>query len=311
MNGRVLSHTNTLLWREYYELCKPRVVLLIVFTAIVGMFLATPTMVPLDVLVFGTIGIGLAAASGAALNHLVDRRIDAVMDRTRRRPLPTGRLDGRSAAIFAVVLSVISVLLLSLLVNTLTALLSFASMVGYSVVYTLYLKRATPQNIVIGGAAGAFPPMVGWVAATGTVSLESVVLFAIIFFWTPPHFWALALYRCRDYERVGVPMLPVVAGADETRKQIWIYSLILAPLGVLPVALGFAGVIYGAVSIVAGGIFLRDAWRVYTIREGREGDAMAQRLFKFSILYLFVLFAVLLAENLVGAELLGSVGLWL
>ncbi len=295
---------------DYVALLKPRVMSLVLFTALVGLVAAPGSMHPVVAFV-ALLCIGVGAGASGALNMWYDADIDALMQRTAARPIPRGKVTPEEALGFGLFLSGASVLVMGMLVNWAAAALLAFTIFFYLAIYTMWLKRSTPQNIVIGGAAGAFPPMVGWVAATGTVSLESVVLFAIIFFWTPPHFWALALYRCRDYERVGVPMLPVVAGADETRKQIWIYSLILAPLGVLPVALGFAGVIYGAVSIVAGGIFLRDAWRVYTIREGREGDAMAQRLFKFSILYLFVLFAVLLAENLVGAELLGSVGLWL
>ncbi len=295
MNGRVLSHTSTLLWREYYELCKPRVVLLIVFTAIVGMFLATPTMVPLDVLVFGTIGIGLAAASGAALNHLVDRRIDAVMDRTRRRPLPTGRLDGRSAAIFAVVLSVISVLLLSLLVNTLTALLSFASMVGYSVVYTLYLKRATPQNIVIGGAAGAMPPVLGWTAVTGTLDPHALLLFLIIFAWTPPHFWALAIDRRHDYARAQLPMLPVTHGVEYTRLQILLYTIILCVVSVLPFVARMSGLIYLFGAVVLGGVFLYYAIQLYRT----EREDLPMKTFGYSIVYLMALFSFLLLDHYV------------
>ncbi|MGI9387949.1 MAG: heme o synthase, partial [Methyloligellaceae bacterium] len=222
-----------------------------------------------------------------------------------------GRVTREEALTFGVVLSAGSVLTMGMLVNWAAAALLAFTIGFYVFIYTMWLKRRTPQNIVIGGAAGAFPPMVGWAAATGTVSVESIVLFAIIFFWTPPHFWALALYRCRDYERVGVPMLPVVAGGDETRRQIWIYSLVLVPLAALPTMLGFAGVVYGLVSVGAGAVFLRDAWRVYQVRDGKDGDDAAQRLFRFSILYLFLLFAVLLAENVVGADVLRSYGLWL
>ena len=206
MSNRALSMAPVRSWREYVELCKPRVVMLLVFTAVVGMILASPGWVPWQALIFGSLGIGLGAASGAAINHIVDQRADSLMVRTRRRPLPTGRIDQTSALIFAAMLCLLSMLVLVTVVNTLTALLTLAAMVGYSVVYTIFLKRATPQNIVIGGAAGAMPPVLGWTAVTGTLDPQSLLLFLIIFAWTPPHFWALAIHRCNDYARANVPM---------------------------------------------------------------------------------------------------------
>ena len=207
-------------WRDYLELCKPNVVALIVFTAIVGMLLAAPGMVPLDALVFGTLGIGLAAGSAAAINHVVDQKIDAILGRTRSRPLPQGAVSARDALVFALVIGVVAMAMLGLLVNPLTALLTFLSLIGYAVIYTMYLKRATPQNIVIGGAAGAAPPVLGWTAVTGSVDPGALLLFLIIFTWTPPHFWALAIHRAEEYRNVDMPMLPVTHGKDYTRLQI-------------------------------------------------------------------------------------------
>jgi len=295
---------------DFVALLKPRVMSLVIFTALVGVVVAPGTMHP--VLAFtALLCIAVGAGASGALNMWFDADIDARMQRTAARPIPQGRVTPEEALTFGVVLSAGSVLTLGMLVNWVAAALLGLTIGFYIFVYTMWLKRRTPQNIVIGGAAGAFPPMVGWAAATGSVSVESIVLFAIIFFWTPPHFWALALYRCRDYERVGVPMLPVVAGPDETRRQILIYSIILVPIGVLPVLSGFAGTIYGIVAVIAGGVFLHGAWRVFRVRYGKDGDDAARWLFRFSILYLFLLFAVLLIENIVGAAVPGSAGLWL
>ena len=232
------------------------------------------------------------------MNMWYDRDIDAVMERTRTRPLPMGRIDPDDALAFGILLSVFSTALMGLAVNWVAAALLALTIGFYVFVYTMWLKRRTPQNIVIGGAAGSFPPMIGWAAVTGTVSMESVLLFLIIFMWTPPHFWALALYRCRDYERVGVPMLPVVAGPDETRRQILLYSLVLVPLAVSPYFIGLGGIAYAAVSTVLGLIFLYLAVKVWRVREGREADHAAKQLFGFSIFYLFLLFAVLLGEHI-------------
>ena len=277
---------------DYIALLKPRVMSLVIFTAFVGYVLAPGALHP----VLGAIAI-LAVAVGAgasgAINMWYDRDIDAVMARTKGRPIPAGRVNADEALAFGVVLSIGSVVVMGLAVNWLAAGL-LALTIGYYVFfYTMWLKRRTPQNIVVGGAAGAFPPMIGWAAATGEVSIESLVLFAIIFMWTPPHFWALALYRSGDYRAAGVPMLPVVAGRAETRRQIVIYSVLLAPLGVAPWWLGFAGPFYGSVAAVLGGVFLLGAVRVW--RDDQERHC--RQLFGFSILYLFAIFAMLLVDR--------------
>jgi heme o synthase len=284
---------------DFIVLMKPRVMSLVVFTALTGMVVAPGTINPvLGVIALLAIAIG-AGASGA-LNMWYDADIDARMARTAARPIPRGHVTREEALSYGSVLSVFSVLTLGVLVNWVAGVLLALTIAYYLFVYTMWLKRRTPQNIVIGGAAGAFPPMIGWAAVTGTVSIESMLMFLIIFMWTPPHFWALSLYRCRDYERVGVPMLPVVAGPAETRRQIWLYSLVLVPLAVLPSVVGLGGVAYAIASIGLGATFLYLAWRVRTITEGREADTAARRLFTFSILYLFLLFAVLLAEQVVA-----------
>ena len=281
---------------DYLALMKPRVMSLVVFTAFAGMVVAPGTLHPaLAVIALTCIAVG-AGASGA-LNMWYDADIDAHMQRTAARPIPRGQITREEALAFGMVLAIGSVATLGLLVDWTAGALLALTIAFYIVVYTMWLKRRTPQNIVIGGAAGAFPPMIGWAAVTGSVSLESVLLFLIIFMWTPPHFWALALYRARDYERVGVPMLPVVAGGDETRRQILIYSMLLVPLGVVPTLVGLGGMFYALVSIVLGAIFLALAVQVWRVREGREADRAAKRLFAFSILYLFSLFAALLAEH--------------
>ncbi|MDX1455378.1 MAG: heme o synthase, partial [Gammaproteobacteria bacterium] len=237
-------------FNDYLELTKPKVVSLIAFTAIVGMLLAVPGWVPLDRFVFGLLGIWLAAASAAALNHLIDQRADAEMNRTRNRPLPTGHVSGREALVFALTLGVVSMLLLWFLVNPLTAVLTFFSLIGYAVIYTVFLKRATPQNIVIGGAAGAAPPVLGWTAITGEISAEPLLLFLIIFIWTPPHFWALAIHRRDDYARVNIPMLPVTHGIPFTRLQIILYTILLLVVSILPYLIGMSGPIYLVAALV-------------------------------------------------------------
>jgi len=247
--------------------------------------------------VIALLAIAMGAGASGALNMWYDADIDARMARTAARPIPRGRVTGGEALTFGSILAVLSILTLGVLVNWTAGALLALTIGFYLFVYTMWLKRRTPQNIVIGGAAGAFPPMIGWAAVTGSVSVESVLMFLIIFMWTPPHFWALALYRCRDYERAGVPMLPVVAGAEVTRRQIWLYSLILVPLAITPVLIGLAGIVYGVVSAVLGAVFLYLAWKVRRITEGREADQAARQLFVFSILYLFLLFAVLLVEH--------------
>jgi protoheme IX farnesyltransferase len=281
---------------DFIELMKPRVMSLVVFSALTGMVVAPGSIHPvLGIIALLAIAIG-AGASGA-LNMWYDADIDAHMARTAARPIPRGRLTRDEALSFGVVLSVFSILTLGVLVNWTAGALLALTIAFYLFVYTMWLKRRTPQNIVIGGAAGAFPPMIGWAAVTGSVSLESVVLFLIIFMWTPPHFWALALYRCRDYERVGVPMLPVVAGPHETRRQIWFYSLVLVFLALVPSFIGLAGIAYLIAAAGLGAAFLYLAWRVRKVTEGRAADAAARNLFAFSILYLFLLFAVMLVEH--------------
>jgi heme o synthase len=281
---------------DFIALMKPRVMALVVFTAVVGMVLA-PTGQHPALAVIALLCIAVGAGASGALNMWYDADIDALMQRTAARPIPRGRVSPEEALAFGVVLAVGSVAVLGVLVNWTAGALLALTIAFYLFVYTMWLKRRTPQNIVIGGAAGAFPPMIGWAAMTGTVSLEGLVLFLMIFLWTPPHFWALALYRTRDYERAGVPMLPVVAGPDETRKQIVVYSALLAPLALAPSFLGFGGPFYTLSAIVLGAVLLALALNVYRVREGREADRAAKQLFAFSILYLFGLFAALLAER--------------
>ena len=278
---------------EYYALTKPRVVALIVFTAVVGMFLSTPGFLPLGAFVLGTLGIALAAASAAAFNHVLDRDADAEMARTRRRPLPTGHLSTVEALAFAFALGVISMAILAVWVNTLTAVLTFASLIGYSVIYTVYLKHATPQNIVIGGAAGAAPPVLGWAAITGQVAPEALLLFLIVFVWTPPHFWALALYRREEYAKVRIPMLPVTHGAHYTRLQVLLYTLLLVAVTLLPFATHMSGWLYLAGVLPLNAVFLYYAWRLYR----DYSDALARRTFRYSIQYLALLFALLLVDH--------------
>ena len=306
-------------WRRYLELTKPKVVALITFTAIVGTLLASPGLPPLTALLWGNLGIALAAACAATLNHILDRRIDEQMSRTRARPLPTGQLTERNALVFAAVLGVSAMAILAFLVNLLTATLTFLSLIGYAVVYTVWLKRATSQNIVIGGAAGAAPPVLGWAAVTDSIDPNALLLFLIIFVWTPPHFWALAIARRDDYARAGIPMLPVVSGEAETRRQILLYSLILAPLGASPWLLGYAGPLYGIVAVAGGAAMISLALRIYRNRapasekdvppggEPQGAHATSKQMFTFSILYLFLLFAMLLADRLAG-PLFGQVG---
>jgi protoheme IX farnesyltransferase len=286
---------------DYYELCKPRVVLLIVFTAMVGMFLATPGMVPIGALVFGTLGIGLMAASAAAINQMLDLKADSQMSRTRERPLVTGHLDTRQSAIFALAIGVLGMLILLTLVNALTAWLTLVALIGYAGIYTMYLKRATPQNIVIGGAAGAAPPVLGWAAVTGTVDVHSLVLFLIIFIWTPPHFWALAIERHKEYAKVDIPMLPVTHGLEYTRTQVLLYTVLLFLVSLLPFATHMSGWLYLASAVVLSGWFL-----VYAVRlKWMPRPGLAMRTFGYSIVYLMALFTALLVDHYVPA-LVGS-----
>src|SRR5580698_4009608 len=282
---------------DYLELMKPRVMSLVVFTALVGLVLAPGHLHPVIGLT-ALICIAVGAGAAGALNMWYDADIDARMARTAARPIPAGRLQPGEALAFGLTLAAFSVTVLGLLVNLVAALLLAATIAFYVLVYTIWLKRATPQNIVIGGAAGALPPMIGWAAATGGISIEPVVLFLIIFFWTPPHFWALSLYRAEDYARAGIPMLPVVAGDRETRRQILLYTLLLAPLGTAPWFLGYASLAYGIVSLATGAAMIVLALRV---RAERQGHTASKQLFGFSILYLFLLFATLLVDRMSGA----------
>jgi heme o synthase len=285
---------------DYIALMKPRVMSLVVFTALVGLMVTPGHLHP--VLGFAALlCITIGAGAAGALNMWYDADIDAVMRRTSRRPIPAGRVLPREALAFGVTLAIGSIAVLGLVANWLAASLLAFTIFFYVAVYTMWLKRATPQNIVIGGAAGAFPPMIGWAAATGTIGLESVLLFLIIFFWTPPHFWALSLWRAEEYARAGIPMLPVVAGRAETRRQILLYSIILAPVGASPWLLGYAGLLYGVTAIVAGAAMIGLSLHIMALGDEDEGLRAAKRLFGVSILCLFVLFAVLLIDHLLGA----------
>jgi len=284
---------------DFLALMKPRVMSLVIFTALVGLVTAPGQLHP-ALAAIALLAIAVGAGASGALNMWYDADIDAQMQRTASRPIPKGRVTADEAFAFGMVLSIGSVLTLGVLVNWVAGGLLALTIAFYVVVYTMWLKRRTPQNIVIGGAAGAFPPMIGWAAVTGGVSLESILMFAIIFMWTPPHFWALALFRSGDYARAGVPMLPVVAGERVTRAQIVIYSALLVPLAVVPAFIGLGGVAYGIASTVLGAIFLSLALRLWRAEDEAEQTAVAKRLFGFSILYLFGLFAVLLVERVVA-----------
>ncbi len=278
---------------DYLGLCKLKVVSLIVFTAIVGMFLAVPGMPPIDKLLLGSVGIALAAASAAAINHVLDARIDAVMKRTRRRPLPTGHLTEAEAMIFAFALGLVSMVILASFVNVLTAVLTFLSLIGYAIVYTVWLKRATPQNIVIGGAAGAAPPVLGWTAITGDIHAHALLLFLIIFTWTPPHFWALAIARKDEYAKVSIPMMPVTHGVEFTRLQILYYTVLLFIVSLLPYLTGMSGLLYLAGAVIFGGIFL-----YYAIAMKLDDrPELPMRTFAYSITYLMGVFAALLIDH--------------
>jgi heme o synthase len=279
--------------KDYIALLKPRVMTLVVFTGFVGMAVAPGHMNPV-LAAIAVLCIAVASGAAGAINMWYDRDIDAIMDRTNSRPLPGGRVDPDEALAFGVILAGFSVMVMALAVNYVAAAWLAGTIGFYVFIYTMWLKRRTPQNIVIGGAAGAFPPIIGWAAATGEVSWAAVVMFAVIFLWTPPHFWALALWRKLDYARAGVPMLPVVAGEHETRRQILIYSALMAPLGVAPVLFGVGGWIYGLVAAALGGFFLLSAWQVWRAEDGDDGPA--KKLFGYSIFYLFALFGALLVD---------------
>ena len=274
--------------------------MLIVFTAIVGLFVSVPGWRGIAPLVFGTLGMGFGAWWGAVFNHVLDARIDIQMMRTRGRPLPQGKLTERSALTFAATLCVVSMLILVLLVNTLTAILTFVSLIGYAVVYTAWLKRATPQNIVIGGAAGAAPPVLGWTAVTNEIHAGALLLFLIVFVWTPPHFWALAIARKEEYAKVDIPMLPVTHGENFTRLQILLYTILLVVITILPYLIGMSGLIYLLAALVLGAIFLYYAIRMYRVPADHE---LPMRTFRYSITYLGILFAALLVDHYLAVQL--------
>ncbi len=285
--------------RDYFDLLKPRVMSLVIFTAFVGMMMAPAPMNPVLAGV-ALLAIAVGAGASGALNMWYDADIDAQMQRTRRRPIPAGKVDGAEAAAFGGFLAALSVALLALATNYIAAGLLASTIFFYAVIYSMWLKRATPQNIVIGGAAGALPPVVGWAAVTGGTALEPWVLFTIIFLWTPPHFWALSLFAETDYERVGIPMMPNVAGERSTRRQIFGYSLLLAAAGVSPAFLGMTTPIYGAIAVILGIEFIRRAWHVLIVPEGGSTHRSDRALFRFSIQYLFLIFAALFLESLWG-----------
>jgi protoheme IX farnesyltransferase len=278
---------------EYYRLCKPKVVYLILFTAAAGMFLSSPTLVSIDVLFFGLLGIGLGAASGAAVNHWVDQRIDEIMARTRNRPLPQGNISSRSALIFAISIGVLSMVILVAFVNVMTAVLTFLALIGYAVVYTMFLKHSTPHNIVLGGAAGAAPPVLGWTAVTNELSVDALILFLIIFIWTPPHFWALAIKRRDEYKKAGVPMLPVTHGVKFTKLHILLYTLMLLSITLLPFVIQMSSYLYLAGAVGLGLGFVYYATRLYLA----ENDEFAMKTFGYSIFYLSALFALLITDH--------------
>jgi protoheme IX farnesyltransferase len=289
------SDSTLLSWRNYIELCKPKVVTLIVFTAVVGMLLAVPGIPPLDTLIYSTVGIALAASSAAAVNHFIDQKADAEMKRTQNRPLPKGELSSKNVIIFALVIGSIGMALLIFMVNTLTAVLTFLSLIGYAIIYTVYLKKMTPQNIVIGGAAGAAPPLLGWCAMTGEIHPYALLLFLIIFVWTPPHFWALAIARREEYAKVEIPMLPVTHGPEFTRLHILLYTVLLLIVTLLPYLTGMSGLIYLMAAVPLGLGFIYFA--ILMMR--RKDDRTAMRTFGYSIIYLMVMFAALLIDHYV------------
>lgn len=295
MNTIAFGHLQKvgLSFQNFFALCKPRVSALIVFTAVIGMFLATPNMVPLDVLLAATVGIGMASGAAAAFNCLIEQKIDAKMARTRGRPLPTGQLNSTETFVFATILATLGLGILYVFVNPLTMWLTFATFLGYAVIYTVFLKPATPLNIVIGGASGAMPPILGWAAVNNAVSPESLILFLIIFAWTPPHFWALALYRRDEYAKSGLPMLPVTHGEEFTRQHILLYTIILFAVALMPFGHGMSGLIY-----LIASVGLNIGFMVYAIALYRRySDELAKRTFRFSIIYLMALFAALLVDH--------------
>ncbi len=294
MNDVTLG-SNNFLWRDYLELCKPRVVALMLLTALVGMYLASPGWVPLSTVLFSLLGIGCCAGSAAAVNHLVDRHIDTLMARTRHRPVANDRISVRQALSFAFILGSLGLALLVLFVNVLTAVLTFATLIGYAVIYTGYLKRATPQNIVIGGLAGAAPPLLGWTAVTNQLDPQALLLVLIIFTWTPPHFWALAIYRFDDYKNAKIPMLPVTHGIDFTKLQVLLYTILLMVVTLLPFVVGMSRGIYFLGALLLNGRFIYWGIRLYRSQQ----PLVAMQTFRFSISYLMLLFFLLLVDHYV------------
>jgi protoheme IX farnesyltransferase len=293
MTALALTHSHLRRLRRYLELTKPRVVSLIVFTAVIGMFLATPGLPPFDAVVFGTLGIALVAGAAAAINCVVEKKIDAVMARTRSRPLPRGEISSLETLVLACVIGAAGLGILYAKVNALTMWLTLATFVGYAIIYTVLLKPATPQNIVIGGASGAMPPVLGWAAVANEVAPEALLLFLIIFVWTPPHFWSLALYRAREYAKAGLPMLPVTHGPEYTRLMIVLYTAALFAVTLLPYGIRMSGVLYLAAAVALGAAFFAHAVALYR----RYSDALARRTFRFSIVYLAALFSALLVDH--------------
>ncbi len=295
--GKKVADKTPIYWHDYYEMTKPKVVALLLLTAVIGMFLATipevNPMVPWNVLIFGTIGIGFAAGGAAVVNHVVDSRIDSIMARTDSRPIPSGKVPPRNAIIFATILSLSSMIILGFLVNWLTAILTLAGLVGYAFLYTMYLKRATPQNIVIGGLSGAIPPLLGWTAVTNSVDADGLLLVLIVFTWTPPHFWALAIHRRDEYARAHIPMLPVTHGIEFTKTMTLLYTLLLVLTTLLPYLTGMSGLIYLLGSLILGVGFLYRAW----VLKFHPKANSAMKTFGYSIFYLMILFVVLLVDH--------------
>lgn len=283
----------TVNWRDYLELCKPRVVLLMLLTVVVGMYLATPGWVSLSLIAYSLVGIGFCAGSAAAINHLVDRHIDSIMARTKKRPVAHGRVSVMQALWFAVIMAVIGLFILAFYVNKLTALLTFITIIGYAGVYTGYLKRATSQNIVIGGLAGAAPPLLGWTAVTNQLDPQALLLVLIIFTWTPPHFWALAIYRFEEYKNAQIPMLPVTHGIAFTKLNIYLYTILLLVVSVLPFVVGMSGWLYLIAALALGARFLYWAHKLYKT----DKPVVAMQTFRFSIVYLMLLFVFLLVDH--------------
>jgi len=294
MTTEIKNNIKKVSWYDYYQLCKPRVVALMLLTSLAGMFLATPNAVPIDILFWGTLGIALCAGSAATINQLVDRRIDILMTRTSHRPIATGRIPPLGACGFAMIIGIAGLLILSLFVNHLSAWLTFCSLIGYAFFYTIILKRATPQNIVIGGAAGAAPPLLGWACVTGDVSPYALLLVLIIFTWTPPHFWALAIYRREEYAKADIPMLPVTHGVKFTKLCILLYTLLLVAITAFPYITGMSGLIYFSSAMVLGIIFISYAVRLF---RAQHEDKIARATFSYSIYYLMMLFIALLIDH--------------